>query len=208
NYSKTNFRGYYRSNLSMKPTVFERMIPGMVGAVNYGTAKTIKDNPMNIAGKTGSCIANGTWVGLFASVAPIQDPRFAVVVILEGKYARGKYAAAVAGNVYNALAKINRKKFLTPVAKRVSTPAETERVIIRLGSAPRSQTKTIEIRDEKPTPIKNEPTNIVIEIPSSDRQKSSAENSSTQKKQPNAAKSQPKTRKEVLVITRPRIVKN
>lgn len=103
NFSKINFRGYYKRQLDLAPTVFERVIPGMVGAVKYGTAKQITDSHLKIAGKTGSCIANGTWVGLFASVAPINDPRFSVVVITEGKYARGKVSAGIAGKIYQSL---------------------------------------------------------------------------------------------------------
>jgi hypothetical protein len=40
---------------------------------------------------------------LFASVAPIEQPKYAVVVITRGEHERGKYAAAVAGQVYRAL---------------------------------------------------------------------------------------------------------
>ena len=58
---------------------------------------------MSIAGKTGSCIADKTWVGLFASVAPIENPRYSVVVITKGLKARGKYSAAIAGEIYAAL---------------------------------------------------------------------------------------------------------
>ena len=58
---------------------------------------------MGVAGKTGSCIFKGTWIGLFASVAPVEDPKYSVVVITRGQGERGKYAAAVAGKVYQAL---------------------------------------------------------------------------------------------------------
>ncbi|HQU85645.1 MAG TPA: hypothetical protein PKY59_21095, partial [Pyrinomonadaceae bacterium] len=61
------------------------------------------DSTLGIAGKTGSCIGKGSWLGLFASVAPVQNPKYAVVVITRGQAERGKYAAAVAGQVYNAL---------------------------------------------------------------------------------------------------------
>lgn len=80
-----------------------RVVPGMIGAVNYGTAKRAYDPLQTVAGKTGSCIENGSWVGLFASYAPVHDPQLAVAVIMRGSGARGKYAAAVAGDIYRRL---------------------------------------------------------------------------------------------------------
>ncbi len=71
-----------------------------------------------IVGKTGSCIADKTWVGLFASVAPIENPRFAVVVITKGQYARGKYSAAIAGKVYQALKPHLKQKFNSTIAQK------------------------------------------------------------------------------------------
>jgi hypothetical protein len=75
----------------------------MMGAAEYGTARRGVDASMGIAGKTGSCISKGSWVGLFASVAPIEMPKYSVVVITRGERERGKYAAAVAGQIYKAL---------------------------------------------------------------------------------------------------------
>ena len=83
-----------------------RMLPGMIGAVNYGTAKRAYDPLQTIAGKTGSCIEQSAmrpWLGLFTSYAPVHDPKIAVTVILRGSSARGKWAAAVAGDVYRNL---------------------------------------------------------------------------------------------------------
>jgi penicillin-binding protein 2 len=98
-----NFRGFMKRQINLPPNTLQRIIPGMVGAASYGTARRGVDSSLDIAGKTGSCIGNGSWVGLFASVAPIENPKLAVVVILRGQSERGKYAAAVAGNIYNAL---------------------------------------------------------------------------------------------------------
>ena len=100
---KANFRGYMKRQINLPPVTLQRIIPGMVGAAAYGTARRGVDSSLEIAGKTGSCIGQGSWVGLFASVAPIENPKLAVVVILRGQSERGKYAAAVAGNIYNAL---------------------------------------------------------------------------------------------------------
>ena len=75
----------------------------MIGAATYGTARRGVDSSMEVAGKTGSCIGGGSWVGLFASVAPIENPKYAVIVITRGQAERGKYAAAVAGQIYRIL---------------------------------------------------------------------------------------------------------
>lgn len=104
-YEKTNFRGFYRRQINLPSNSLLKVIPGMVGATSYGTARNGVSSSLGIAGKTGSCIGQGSWVGLFASVAPIQNPKLAVVVITRGQNERGKFAASVAGNIYNALKK-------------------------------------------------------------------------------------------------------
>lgn len=104
-FEKTNFRGYYRRQIALPLNLMQRVLPGMIGTVMYGTARNSVTSTLGIAGKTGSCIGQGSWVGLFASVAPIQNPKLAVVVITRGQFERGKYAAAVAGSIYNALRK-------------------------------------------------------------------------------------------------------
>lgn len=102
---KTSFQPFYRQRVNVPQTSVRRVIPGMIGAAAYGTARRGVDASLGIAGKTGSCISKGTWVGLFASVAPIEKPKYSVVVITRGERERGKYAAAVAGQVYKALSR-------------------------------------------------------------------------------------------------------
>jgi penicillin-binding protein 2 len=80
-----------------------RLVPGMIGAVNFGTANRAYDPLQTIGGKTGSCIGQGSWLGLFTSYAPVHDPKLAVVVVTRGSGARGKYAASVAGDIYRNL---------------------------------------------------------------------------------------------------------
>ena len=87
------------------------MVPGMVGAVNYGSGKKAYDPLQTVAGKTGTCIGQGGWVGLFTSYAPLANPRLAVVVIGRGPDARGHFPAAVAGRIYREL----NHRFGTPV---------------------------------------------------------------------------------------------
>jgi penicillin-binding protein 2 len=100
---KTQFQTFYRGVVDLPAKSVRRVIPGMMGAAEYGTARRGVDARLGIAGKTGSCIDKGSWVGLFASVAPIEDPKYAVAVITRGQNERGRHAAAIAGQVYRAL---------------------------------------------------------------------------------------------------------
>ena len=97
------FQKEERRRLTIPQDALIRMVPGMIGAVNYGTAKRAYDPTMTVAGKSGTCVGQGSWLGLFTSYAPVTDPRLAVVVVTRGSGARGKSAAAIAGNIYRAL---------------------------------------------------------------------------------------------------------
>ncbi|MEQ1645004.1 MAG: penicillin-binding transpeptidase domain-containing protein, partial [Pyrinomonadaceae bacterium] len=81
---KTKFQPFYKANVDVPRESVRRVIPGMMGAAEYGTARRGMDQSLGVAGKTGSCISKGTWVGLFASVAPIEQPKYSVVVITRG----------------------------------------------------------------------------------------------------------------------------
>jgi hypothetical protein len=100
---KANFHGVMRGEVNLPQDKLQGVLPGMIGAVNYGTARRSGASEFNAAGKTGSCTGQGTWLGLFASVAPVVNPKYAVVVITRGASERGKYASAIAGKVYQAL---------------------------------------------------------------------------------------------------------
>ncbi len=98
-----NFKPKVRRVLNIAGNSLASMVPGMVGAVNYGSGRKAHHSGASVAGKTGTCIENGTWVGLFASYAPTVNPRLAVVVIARGPDARGHFPAAVAGRIYRDL---------------------------------------------------------------------------------------------------------
>ena len=104
NIEQTKFQTFYKANVDLPQQNVRRMIPGMMGAAEYGTARRNMNQSLGVAGKTGSCIDKGSWVGLFASVAPIEQPKYAVAVITRGQSERGRMAAAVAAQIYNALA--------------------------------------------------------------------------------------------------------
>ncbi|HEV3470840.1 MAG TPA: penicillin-binding transpeptidase domain-containing protein [Pyrinomonadaceae bacterium] len=100
------FKREVKREIDIPQEHMRRVVPGMIGAVTYGTARRSSAPTMTVAGKTGSCIEQSSsrpWVGLFTSYAPVHDPQLAVAVILRGTNARGKWAAAVAGEIYRGL---------------------------------------------------------------------------------------------------------
>jgi len=104
-------KGKVRRELDVSQENWRRMVPGMVGAVNYGSGRKAYDPLQTVAGKTGTCIGQGAWVGLFTSYAPLANPRLAVVVITRGSDARSHFPAAVAGRIYRDL----NRRFGTPI---------------------------------------------------------------------------------------------
>ena len=111
-----------RRQLDVTSEVWQRMVPGMVGAVNYGSGRKAYDPTQTVAGKTGTCIGEGGWVGLFTSYAPLANPRLAVVVIAKGTDARRHFPAAVAGEIYRGL----NHRFGTAIKLQVATTLDDE----------------------------------------------------------------------------------
>lgn len=99
----TKFKPEVRRRLNIPVEELRRLVPGMIGAVNYGTGKLAYDPLQTIAGKTGSCSGQGSKLGLFTSYGPVNDPHLAVVVVTRGSGERGRVAAGVAGRIYRAL---------------------------------------------------------------------------------------------------------
>jgi membrane carboxypeptidase/penicillin-binding protein len=101
--------------LSLQPRVkrtleINKFIPeisgGMQGAVQYGTARSLKVNfsEIPVLGKTGTCSNNGTRYGWFASYADTQYGRIVTVFFLEGGRATfGPKAAELTGHFYHNL---------------------------------------------------------------------------------------------------------
>lgn len=99
----TSFKTEVRRNVKIEDETWKRMLPGMIGAVNYGSGRKAYRPEQTVAGKTGTCIGQGAWVGLFTSYAPVVNPRLAVVVITRGSDARRHLPAAIAGSIYREL---------------------------------------------------------------------------------------------------------
>ena len=100
-----NFQPKVKRYLDIAPLIPE-MQPGMTGAVEYGTARSVRWNfsEEQILGKTGTCSNNGKRFGWFASYANTQYGKIVVVVFLEGgRPTFGPKAAELAGKMYRAL---------------------------------------------------------------------------------------------------------
>lgn len=194
-YEKANFQGFYRSQINLPKENLRGVIPGMVGAASYGTASRGVSSALGVAGKTGSCIGNGSWVGLFASVAPIQNPKFAVVVITRGQNERGKFAAAVAGQIYQVLRSRFEQKDKQLIAK-IPTELKPQKQIDAQTSEKLDDADS-EDSDDRPT-VRN-------------GKKAEGENKQTQKTQQKSSEIFPpvviKVNRTKEQITRPRVVK-
>jgi penicillin-binding protein 2 len=112
-----NIKTKVRRQVKIDTESWRHMVPGMVGAVNYGSGKRAYDPRETVAGKTGTCIEQGTWVGLFTSYAPLANPQLAVVVIARGADAHNHFPAAVAGRIYRDL----NGRFGTPANLQIAT---------------------------------------------------------------------------------------
>jgi penicillin-binding protein 2 len=85
--------------------------PGMMGAVEYGTARRVGFDPnVPVYGKTGTCTDHWspTHLGWFGSFVDAGKSKYVVVVLLTGgKLVSGPAASGVAGNVYKTLGASN-----------------------------------------------------------------------------------------------------
>jgi membrane peptidoglycan carboxypeptidase len=116
------FKTETRRKINISSDTLNRMLPGMVGAVNYGSGRKAYRPEQTVAGKTGTCIGQGAWLGLFTSYAPVVNPKLAVVVITRGTDAHNHLPAAVAGDIYRALS----PRFGTQIDFQVAQTADDE----------------------------------------------------------------------------------
>src|SRR5512146_919506 len=100
-----SFQPKVKRYLNIAPLLPE-VQPGMMGAVQYGTARSVRYNfnEEQILGKTGTCSKAGTRFGWFASYANTQQGKIVVVVFLQGgRPTFGPKAAEIAGHMYRDL---------------------------------------------------------------------------------------------------------
>jgi penicillin-binding protein 2 len=100
---------------------------GMAGAVNYGTARSLRVNfnEEEVLGKTGTCSHAGTRFGWFGSYANTSYGKVVIVVFLEGgRPTFGPKAAEIAGRMYRNLYDHDffaAKPVVSPAAGTLST---------------------------------------------------------------------------------------
>jgi cell division protein FtsI/penicillin-binding protein 2 len=122
-----NFTPKVKRILDIAPLIPE-MKDGMAGAVDYGTARSLKVNfrEFPVLGKTGTCSNNGTRFGWFASYAETPAGRIVTVFFLEGgRPTFGPKAAELTGMFYKGLAE---RSYFQPKGQQV---AETGMATIR-----------------------------------------------------------------------------
>jgi cell division protein FtsI/penicillin-binding protein 2 len=107
-------------------TAIPEMKPGMLGAVDFGTARrALYDMNEPIFGKTGTCTDARTHLGWFGSFNEIGDRKLVVVVLLTGgKHVNGPVASGVAGQVYKLLSQQQYFAGLEAARPLESAPAE------------------------------------------------------------------------------------
>jgi penicillin-binding protein 2 len=96
------FQPRVKRQLDIAPVIPE-LSDGMAGAVQYGTARSLRVNfnEEEILGKTGTCSHAGTRFGWFASYANTSVGRVVVVVFLQGgRPTFGPKAAEISGRIY------------------------------------------------------------------------------------------------------------
>jgi len=99
------FHPEIKRHLEIKPAISD-MSMGMMGAVIYGTARSLRRSftDEEVLGKTGTCSGDGARLGWFASYTDSEAGHIAVVVFLRGgASADGPKAAEVAGKFYRSL---------------------------------------------------------------------------------------------------------
>ena len=156
-----------RRQINVDREVWNQLTQGMVGAVNYGSGTKAADPDQQVAGKTGTCIEEGRWVGLFASYAPVVNPKLAVVVIARGPDARGHFPAAVAGRIYREMGNRHGAPAVHQVAavREVNSfvSEEEEETVLEEESEFKIEPATVYQRDSKSSKVK--PVLMSIPVP-------------------------------------------
>jgi penicillin-binding protein 2 len=120
-----DFEPRVKRRLDIAPLIPEISV-GMAGAVNYGTARSLRVNfgEEEILGKTGTCSRAGTRFGWFASYANTEVGRVVLVVFLQGgRPTYGPKAAEITGRIYRSL--YDHNFFLSPPADKVAKTVST-----------------------------------------------------------------------------------
>ncbi len=102
--------GLVNGNVDLSPMVWAFLRRSLLDVVNEGTGAAAHIPGIDIAGKTGTAqtvahskAEKGQDHAWFASFAPVQDPQYVVVVMVERGGKGGQVAAPIARQIYNAI---------------------------------------------------------------------------------------------------------
>ncbi|MFN0108892.1 MAG: penicillin-binding transpeptidase domain-containing protein [Blastocatellia bacterium] len=115
-----DFKPELKRKIEMSPEDRAKMMPGMIGAVNFGTARQAANALFQIAGKTGTCTGDRDKLRLFTSFSSVENPKVVVTVITSDSKFGGNHATGIAGKVYAAMAP---RFFSQPVSVPAAAPA-------------------------------------------------------------------------------------
>ncbi|MDD5687319.1 MAG: penicillin-binding protein 2 [Elusimicrobia bacterium] len=103
--------------VNVSPSTFNIIKKGLAGVAQYGTAKGVHIPGLSVGGKTGTAQnpqgADHAW---FVCFAPLENPKIALVVMVEHGGSGGEVAAPLAGKM---LAEIFNKHVKTETSKEV-----------------------------------------------------------------------------------------
>lgn len=120
---KENFKPELKRVIDMSADDRARIMTGMIGAVNYGTAKRASNSLGQVAGKTGTCTGNRDKLRLFTSFSSVENPQVVVTVITTDSKLGGNHATEIAGKIYSAVApRFFRERLVTPVEASAEIP--------------------------------------------------------------------------------------
>jgi cell division protein FtsI/penicillin-binding protein 2 len=103
--ARQNFAPLVKRRLNIEPWLPD-LREGMLAAVLYGTGRASFDGEGDqLLGKTGTCSAQGSRLGWFASYQDQIHPKLVLVVLLRGRsrIVNGGFAAQIAGRIYHTL---------------------------------------------------------------------------------------------------------
>ncbi|MDQ3012368.1 MAG: penicillin-binding transpeptidase domain-containing protein [Acidobacteriota bacterium] len=124
-----NFLPEVKHRIQMSQEDRMRLTSGMIGAVNYGTAKRAFNPLGQVAGKTGTCTGNSDKLRLFTSFSSVDNPRLVVTVITTDSKLGGYHASDVAGRVYAAIApRFFRERAIISSSANTEAPATASKV--------------------------------------------------------------------------------
>ncbi|MBL8189337.1 MAG: hypothetical protein JNK38_15115 [Acidobacteria bacterium] len=98
------FKPELKRKIEMSAEDRAKLLPGMIGAVNFGTARPAANPMFQIAGKTGTCTGDRDKLRLFTSFSSVENPKVVVTVITTDSKLGGNHATAIAGKIYAGIA--------------------------------------------------------------------------------------------------------